>query len=162
MNTAQKSPSIRARHQVKGGIYLVVADETDEFMRALEYAGQMAKVNKCHVGILNVIEDQAFLHWGNIEKRMRQEQREEAETLLWAGAHKLHELGCKMPAFFVEKGNRPDVLTRIIEENPNITILILGGSTRGKSPGPLVSLFAGKGLSRLNVPVMIVPEHLDS
>lgn len=151
---------VYARHQKAGGVYLTVADETQEFFVALEYAGRMAKANKCHVGVLHVIESQGFQHWGNIEERIRKDQREAAERMLNEASFKLEESGISCASFYLEEGGRMETLARVIEEDPNITMLILGGGTNSAGPGPLVSYFTGKGMARLRVPVMIVPDHL--
>ncbi len=163
MTTASQKDSantIHARHQKAGGIYLTVADETAEFMTALEYAGRMAKANKCHVGILHVLESQGFQHWGNVEERMRSDQREAAEHIFAEASERLKHYDISNISFYLEEGERIETLARVIEENPNITMLVLGGGTNSSGPGPLVSYFTGKGMARLRVPVMIVPDHL--
>ncbi len=149
-----------ARHQKYGGTYLVVADESAEFGIALEYVAKMAKANKCHVGVLYAMEHQGFQHWGNIEERIRKEQRENAEKTLWSVSLKLEALGGAYPSFYIEEGDTIDALARIIENDPNITMLVLGGGVHSSGPGPLVSYFTGKGMTRLRVPVMVVPGHL--
>ncbi len=150
-----------ASHQKWGGTYLIVADESEEFSVALKYATQMANRNKCRVGVLRVLETQDFMHWGNVEKRMRNEQREQAEKMLNRACFLIHEFGGKLPTVYMEKGPRIDALTRAIEGDSSISMLILAGRTHGTSPGPLVSHFTGKGLGRLRVPVLVVPDHYD-
>lgn len=163
MNTASQIKNglnAPVRHLIAGGTYLVVADRSEEFCIALQHAAALAKANGCHVGILVVLEDQGIQHWGGIEERMKHEQREDAERMLWSIATQIEERGYSMPAFYVEEGNPREVLARLIEDDPNISKLILGAGSQGNGPGPLVSYFTGKGLSRLRVPVLIVPEHL--
>ncbi|MGH1398828.1 MAG: universal stress protein [Alphaproteobacteria bacterium] len=152
---------VEARHQVKSGTYLVVADGSEEFDLALKYAGQMAVANHCHVGILYVIENSEFQQWGNVEARMRREQYAEAEERLNYASFQLSESGYGTPSFYVEEGGRMAALSRVIENDPNIRILVLGASTHSGGAGPLVSHFTGKGLPSLRVPIMIVPEHLE-
>lgn len=149
-----------AEHQRWGGIYLVVADESEEFPIVLEYAIRMANTNKCRVGVFYVIEKQDFMHWGNIQERMRNEQREQAEQVLNEACINVEDQGGIMPAVYLEEGSRMEALSSVIENDPNISMLILCGNTQSNNPGPLVSHFTGKGLSRLRVPVMIVPDHL--
>ena len=148
-----------ARHQAWGGTYLVVADKTEEFPIALKYAARMANANKCRVGILYVMENQDFMHWGNIQKRMLDEQREDAEKVFYEACHTLSEVTDMVPALYLTEGGRMDALIETIENDLGISMLILAGGTQGAGPGPLVSHFTGKGLSRLRVPVMIVPDH---
>ena len=52
------------------------------------------------------------------------------------------------------------ILSYFVLFDLSITKLILGGSVQSKSPGPLVSYFTGKGLSKLRVPLTIVPGNL--
>ena len=149
-----------ARHQKRGGTYLVVADETEEFQVALKYAAQMANANECRVGIFYVMEAQDFIHWGKIEERMRDEQREEAEKVMAEACAVLKTVTDTEPSLYLEEGARMDKLIEVIENDYNISMLILCGGTQGSSPGPLVTHFTGKGLPKLRVPVMIVPDHL--
>jgi len=149
-----------ACHQRWGGTYLVVADGSEEFQIALQYAARMGNANKCRIGIFYVMESQGFTHWGNVEKRMRDEQREEAEKMINEACFHLSELSEAVPVVYLEEGGRIDALTEAITKDENISMLILAGGTQGSGPGPLVSYFTGKGLSKLRVPVMVVPDHL--
>ncbi len=49
----------------------------------------------------------------------------------------------------------------LIDEDPQISILVLGAHTGQGGPGPLISAFTGKFLGRLRVPMTIVPGNLD-
>lgn len=163
INTAPIKPedAAFAQHQKWGSTYLIVADGSEDFPVALKYAAQMAHANKCRIGIFYVMEDQDFTHWGNIEKRMRDEQREQAEKVLHEACFLLSEtVQDTLPGIYLTEGSRMEALASVIEDDASISMLILGGGTQGAGPGPLVSHFTGKGLSRLRVPVMVVPDHL--
>lgn len=140
-------------------VYLIVADKTEEFSFALRYATRAAELNAAHVGILYVMEKHDFMHWGDIETRMRQEIRQEAEQILWNHARRIYELNGQIPGFYLNHGSVVDALIETIDENPEIKKLILAGG-QGSTPGPLISYLSGKGLSRLRVPMTIVPGHL--
>lgn len=140
-------------------IYLVVADKSEEFSTALRYAARAAELNAAHVGILYIMEKHDFTHWGEIEQRMRQELRQEAEQILWMHARKVYELNGQIPGLYINHGNTIDALIETIDEYEEVKKLILAGNT-GSSPGPLISYLSSKGLSRLRVPLTIVPGHL--
>ena len=53
-----------------------------------------------------------------------------------------------------------DELLDLIHEEPGISILVLAAGTGPEGPGPLVSFIAGKGLSKMRIPVTIVPGGL--
>lgn len=152
----------RGRRSNDGGIYLVVYDETEEFSVALRYAARLAASARGRLAILHVSDFGDFQHWNKIEDMMRREQRSEAEKRLLSVAKKVNDLNSHIPAFYMREGNKEDAILEVINEDPDIHMLILGGGTQGGSgPGPLVSHFTGKGLGRLRVPVVIVPGHLE-
>ncbi len=142
-----------------GGTYLVVADDSDEFKVALAYACQMVKNHRARLGILHIIEDQDFQDWGKIEERIKKELREQGEKYLWMMAKTANELGGIIPSLYIAQGDRGETLLQVIENDENIAQLILGGGM-DHSPGPLISFCMSKGLSRLRVPVVVVPGHL--
>jgi nucleotide-binding universal stress UspA family protein len=142
-------------------IYLIVADDTEEFNSALRFACKSAARNNVRVGVLYVIADDEFQHWGNLEERIKQERRQEAEKLLQKVADKVSELRGVAPTLYIGEGNPQDAVIKTITENPNISNLFLGGSTKAGGPGPLVSYFLGKGISKLPVPLTVVPDHID-
>jgi nucleotide-binding universal stress UspA family protein len=144
-----------------GGIYLVVADDSDEFAVALRYAARMARSNRGHLGILNVLNINDVQQWENVEAMMRREMREQAEKFIWSVAKKVNDLNGMIPALYVLEGVHDDVLINLINNDSSIRMLILGGGTSATGPGPLVSYFTGKGLGRLRIPVLVVPGHLD-
>ena len=144
-----------------GGVYLVVADETPEFIVALRYAAGLARANRGHIAILQVINIDDFQHWGSVEERMRRELREQAEKFVWNTAKAVNDLNGMLPAIYVEEGERNEVLLTVINREDNVKMLVLGAGTQSGGPGALVSHFTGKGLAKLRVPVLVVPGHLE-
>lgn len=144
-----------------GGVYLVMADESEEFSVALRYAARMAENNRGRLAILYVSDLQDFQHWGNIESKMRRELRERSETQLWSVAKKVNDLNGMMPILYVAEGDRSDALVDVINGDLSIKMLVLAAGTSPSGPGPLVSYFTGKGISRLRIPLVVVPGHLE-
>ena len=142
-----------------GGVYLVVADDTDEFKLALKYACITAKNHRARLGILHIVEDQEFQHWGSVEGRMKKELREQGEKYLWTIAMEATDINGIVPSLYIAEGEPGEALLKTIDDDEAIVQLILGGGPNG-APGPLVSFCLGKGLTRLNVPVVIVPSHI--
>lgn len=144
----------------KDGVFLLVADKSDDFKMALRYAERFSQHSKIHIGLVYIIEGQDFLHWGNIEERMKQEQRKEAEQYLFDVAADVNSITGKKAAFYILEGTKSECLVQLINEDKTIKMLVLGGDTHGNAPGPLVSYFSGKGLGQLRVPLIVVPNHL--
>jgi hypothetical protein len=143
------------RRRGDGGVYLVIAEESPEFELALRFALRRAALNRGHVGILQVMEDEESMHWRKVEARMARELRAQAEKALWNAARRAHEIGGIMPALYLRDGSRTDAVIETINEDATIRTLVIAGTPGG--PGPLVSYFTGKGLAKLRVPVIVVP-----
>lgn len=144
-----------------GGTYLVVADESEEFAVALRYAARLARQRKGTVGILKVIAPGELQMLGDVEARMKRELRQQAEAAIWDVTGRIEELGDLKPTLYIEDGDARDVIPDLMKRDLSIRQLILAGRAGGSEPGPLVHYFTGKGLAKLNVPVKILPGHLE-
>ena len=143
------------------GIFLVAVDESEEFLAAVNYATKFANAENGYVALLNVIEPLHVQNWKNIEDRVRSEMRAHAEQVIWNAAGCVFEKTGKIPMVCIEEGDKSDLIIKTINENENIVALVLASHSATSIPGPLVSYFSGKGLSRLPVPLIIVPGHLE-
>jgi nucleotide-binding universal stress UspA family protein len=148
----QKRPSDR--------IFLVVVDETEEMRVALRFACRRARNTGGRVALLYVIEPADFQHWQAVGDLMREEARSEGEQLLQKLAAQVNELVGSIPVLFVREGKVNDELFKLLDEEPSISILVLGANTGARGPGPLVTALAGKMVGKLHVPLTIVPGNL--
>ncbi|PCI56160.1 MAG: universal stress family protein [Alphaproteobacteria bacterium] len=142
------------------GVFLVIVDMTEEFLVAVDYASQFANAEDGYVALLNVIEYSYVQNWKNVEDRVRSEMRGQAEQATWDAAGRVMENTHRIPMICIEEGDRVDLIIKTIEENNNIVALVLASANSSK-PGPLITYFSGKGLSRLPIPLMIIPGHLE-
>ena len=66
-----------------------------------------------------------------------------------------------MPEEFIREGQKAEEIVKLIEEDRDFGILILGASTDPSGPGPLVSsLAAGAKAGTFPIPITIVPGNL--
>lgn len=145
-----------------GKTYLVVADDSAEFAVALKYGCSVARRHRGHVGILYVVDNEDFQQWGAVEARIQKEKRLEAEKYIWSVAKTAHEYNNSIPSLYFAEGDRGEAVMKTIEENPDVAQLILGGSTdHNSNAGPLISWCLSKGISRLRVPLVVVPGHAE-
>jgi len=142
-------------------VFLVVVDETEEMKVALRFACRRARNTGGRVALLFVIEPADFQHWMAVEDLMREEARTEGEQLLQRLAGQVNELVGSMPVLYVREGKVRDELMALLDEEPSISILVLGANTGSRGPGPLVSALTGKMVGKLRVPITIVPGNLD-
>lgn len=142
-------------------IFLVVVDESPELPVALRYACLRARKSQGKVALVYVMEPGEMQHWLAMENLMREEQRNEAEQKLQKLARDVNRLTGTLPALYVREGNPRDEVLALIDEEPSISILVLAAGTDPEGPGPLISYYTGRGLSRLRIPLTIVPGGLD-
>src|SRR5579871_1424171 len=141
-------------------VMLVVIDESAELHIALRYACLRSRHTGSRVALLYVIEPGDSQQWRAVEDLMREESRAEAETAMKQLSEQVFELSGSMPILYLREGKPRDELLKLIEEEPSISILVLGAATGPEGPGPLVTHLAGKIAGRLRIPVTIVPGGL--
>ncbi len=141
-------------------VFLVVVDESEEMRVALHFACRRALRTQGRVALLYVQEPAEFQHWMAIGDLMREEAREEAEGLLQKLSAEVQQWAGSFPIVYLREGSRAEELVKLLDEEPSISVLVLGASTESAGPGPLVSYLVGKGASKLRLPVTIVPGSL--
>lgn len=142
-------------------VFLVVVDDSEEMRVALRFASRRAEHTGGRVALLHVIEPADFQHWMSVGDLMREEARSEGEQLLQKLAAQVNDLTGTLPILYVREGARGEALMTLIEEEPSISILVLGANVGPRGPGPLVSNLTGKLMGKLRVPVTIVPGNLN-
>ena len=160
VNSDSSGPS-EPRETRSKRIFLVVVDESEEMQHALRFACRRAKNTDGRVALLHVIEPSDFQHWMAVGDLMREEARSEAEQLLQKLASGVCEMAGSMPLLFVREGDCRDELFKLLDEEPQVSILVLGAKTGSGGPGPLVAALTGKFLGKLRVPITLVPDNLD-
>ena len=150
----------RTPRDSSGRVFLVVVDETEEMEVALRFACRRARHTGGRVALLYVIEPAEFQHWMAVEDLMREEARSEGEQLLQKLAARVNELVGSIPILYVREGKVRDELFKLLDEEPRVSILVLGANPGSRGPGPLVSALTGKMIGKLRVPVTVVPGNL--
>lgn len=149
-----------AKTKRRSNKFLVVVDETPECRVALRFAARRASRVGGGVTLLYVIEPPDFQHWMGVEAVMREEAREEAERLLQSLAADVHEQTDIRPELVIREGKKKDELLALIDEDPNIRILMLGAASDSGGPGPLVKSLAGEMSGSFRIPITVVPGTL--
>lgn len=141
-------------------VFLVVVDESQEMRVALHFACRRALRTGGRVALLYVQEPAEFQHWMAIGDLMREEAREEAESLLQKLSAEVQQWAGTFPIVYLREGSRAEELEKLLDEEPTISVLVLGASTESAGPGPLISHLVSKGTAKLRLPVTIVPGSL--
>ena len=144
--------------------FLVVVDETPECESALAFAASRAKRTKGQLALLYVVEPGVeFQHWLGVEEVAREEGLNKAKAVFRLFGLKLRSMGFEdlTPEEIVREGMKAEEITKAIEEDEDIGVLVLGASMDPSGPGPLVASLAGGRLAgTFPVPITVVPGHL--
>jgi nucleotide-binding universal stress UspA family protein len=157
---AASAPTEPAAPALKERVFLVVVDESEEMQNALRYASRRALKTQGRVALLYVIEPAEFQHWLGVERVMQDEARQQAEQTLQALAAKVQADSGKLPILHVREGRRRDELLALIEEEPGISLLVLGMAAGREGPGPLVTYLVSQMGGQMRLPVTLVPGQL--
>lgn len=137
--------------------FLVVADGTEESLVAMRYAARRASNTGGRLSVLSIIEPVEFQHWNTVAEAMRAEAYEAAEELLDQIVLRLQSDCGTVPDTLIKEGKGAEVIVNLLEEDPSISLLVLGAATGTDGPGPLVTQLAHHQAGVLPVPVTIVP-----
>ncbi len=140
--------------------FLCVVDDTEEFGAALQFACHRANNADGRVALIYVMQPAEFQHWMAVGERMREEAREEAEEMLNVVASVVQKRTGHMPALYIREGKLSEEVVKLIKEEDDISLLVLGAATGTDGPGPLVSYLVEKMTGQLRIPVTVVPGNL--
>ena len=143
-----------------GRTFLCVVDDSEEMGAALRFACRRASNSSGRVALLYVMQPAEFQHWAAIGERMREEAREEAEELLQVVASVVEKRTGYVPTCYIREGKVREEVVKLINEQKDVSLLILGAATGTDGPGPLVTYLVEKMTGQLRVPVTIVPGNL--
>ena len=136
---------------------LVIADGSKEMEVALQYACARSKKTDRKIIIATFIEPLDVLTTQGVQEIMKNEAREEAELRLQKASTIVKEATGLTPVLQLREGNIMDQLIALIEEEKNISVLVLAANVDEKGPGPIISSLTSKEYTRLRIPLVIVP-----
>lgn len=156
----KKRRSFEAGHRRK---FLLVIDNSEEVNAALYYAASRVQHSGGSIVMLYVIQPQEFQHWMGVRQVHIEEETAKAKALFRLFRRKLNQAGFEEVSSeeVVSEGNEAEEIVRVIDEDEDIAILVLGAATGSDGPGPLVSsLASGAAAGPFPVPTTIVPGNL--
>lgn len=140
--------------------FMVVIDETPACGRALHFAARRAARTGADLLMLSVVTPPDNFEWIGVGEAMREEAEDEArERLEKAGADARSDAGVD-PQTAIRVGEKAEEIVAQIEEDEDVSFLVLAAGSGKEGPGPLVTAIAGKAASTFPIPVVIVPGSL--
>ncbi|MDX2257365.1 MAG: universal stress protein [Hyphomicrobiaceae bacterium] len=156
----KKRRSFEAGHRRK---FLLIVDTSQEVEAALYYAASRIQHSGGVLVMLYIIEPQEFQHWMGVRQVQLEEETAKAKALFRLFRRKLNQSGFEDVGHeeVIAEGMKPAEITKAIEADEDIAIMVLGAAVDAKGPGPLVSsLASGKAAGTFPIPITIVPGNL--
>ena len=124
--------------------FLVVVDETPECESALAFAASRALRTQGQLALLYVIEPDVDFQWLGVEDVAREEGHNKAKAVFRLFGRKLKAMGFEdlVPEEIVREGMKAEEITKLIEDDEDIGVLVLGASKDPSGPGPLITTLA--------------------
>lgn len=161
MTTIKKRRSFESGHFRK---FLLIMDDSQELDAALYYAASRIQRSSGSIVMLYVIVPQEFQHWINVRQQQVEEETTKAKALFRLARRKLNQADFEGVACeeVIREGAKGEEIRKLIDEDEDIAILVLGAATDQTGPGPLVSsLAAGAAAGSFPIPITIVPGNLE-
>lgn len=141
--------------------FLAVVDDSEECSKAIRFAARRCARLGASIVLLAVAPPPEHETWLGVGEVMQAEAEAEAEKLLDAAAASVRAFAGLEPEKIVRTGDKAIELVKLIEEDEDISLLVLAAGAGREGPGPLVSALAGKSAASFPIPVAIVPGHLE-
>jgi len=139
--------------------FLVVLDDTRECLNAMRYAAMRAGRTGSGVQILAIIRPEEFQGWIGVADLMRAEARERIEAHFEVFAKWMRDRQGVSPELVIREGEPVEQILAQVTDDPEIGVLVLGASSDGNTPGPIVTQMS-RNSGQLPVPITIVPGSL--
>lgn len=136
--------------------FMVVLDNSRECLNAMRFAAMRAAHTGGGVTVLSVISPEEFNHWIGVGEIMRQEARERIEVHFEVFAKWMRDKQNVAPDLVIREGEVVAEIMAQVQEDTEIGVLVLGASTDGKGPGPLVTQLTRQA-GNLPIPFTVVP-----
>ncbi|MEL7544571.1 MAG: universal stress protein [Pseudomonadota bacterium] len=145
--------------------FVVVVDGTPECSVALFFAARVAQRTGGSISLVHIVETQGTGGWSSFGTINPGGGEVRAKEMFATYREKLAEFGyadLHTETVFRE-GNKAEEITRFIEQDEDVAVLVLGAASDRRGPGPLVSSLAtGKLAGDFPVPIYIVPGTLST
>lgn len=142
---------------------VVVEEDAPEVEAALAFAANRVRRTGGMISMLYVIEPGDYQHWLGVKEIQREEALQKAKAVFRLFRRKLKGSGFEDLEVeeIVREGKKAEEISKLIEIDEDIAIIVLGASVEQSGPGPLITnLFTGNKAGTFPIPISIIPGHL--
>ncbi len=140
--------------------FLVIIDGSPENDRAIQFAMRRAARTGAGISMISFIAEPDNFEWLGVGKAFRAEAEAEAEDRLEEISEKIQSsIGIEAEKI-IRHGDWIQAIVKLIEEDSDISFLVLAAGTSKEGPGPLVSNIGSRLSATFPIPIIIVPGTL--
>jgi nucleotide-binding universal stress UspA family protein len=140
--------------------FMVVVDRSAELRAAVRFSCRRALHTGGQVLLFSCVPKRDSHFFATIGELMEREALSEAEDVLKTVAADVHAQIGVFPLVVLREGDTMDQLLAVIQDDPTISVLVLGAGTGPEGPGSLITALSGSLAGQIRIPVTIVPGHL--
>ena len=135
---------------------LVIVDDSAEWDRAVYYASRWAVRVGGGVVMLRIIEiEDQNQQWLGVADIMRAEAHEEANAALDRASGRANGIAAITPERVIREGDSTEQLLDVIDQDVDISMLVLAANPGPEGPGPIITLMA-KTVGSFPIPITII------
>jgi len=139
---------------------LVIVDDTAEWDRAVYYASRWAMRAGGGVVMLRIVElEDQNQQWLGVADIMRAEAHEAANEALDRAAGRVNGIAAITPERVIREGDAIEQILDVIEQDPDIAVLVLAASPGAEGPGPIITAMV-QAVGSFPIPITLISGDL--
>ncbi|WJR78276.1 universal stress protein [Bradyrhizobium sp. NP1] len=139
---------------------LVIVDDTAEWDRAVYYASRWAMRAGGGVVMLRIVElEDQNQQWLGVADIMRAEAHETANEALDRAAGRVNGIAAITPERVIREGDAIEQILDVIEQDPDIAVLVLAASPGAEGPGPIITAMV-QAVGSFPIPITLISGDL--
>jgi nucleotide-binding universal stress UspA family protein len=139
---------------------LVLVGEAASSRAAVLWAAHWSLRTGDGLMLLHVLEPEQLMNFGAVHDMVRAEQWQTAERVLDELSAEAERVTGKRPLHLIREGSLKRSVRSVLEEQPDLSLLVMAASHREAGPAPLTGYLASRMGSRVPVPLVLVPDSL--
>ncbi len=143
------------------GRQILVLVEVEKTARsAVHWAAHWALRTRDSLMFLHVIEPEQLLNFGSVHDMVRAERWQEAQKEMDPLVIEAEKITGIKPKVLLREGPLKETVRTVLQEQTNLSLMVMSANHREKGPAPFVGYLASRMGSRVQVPLVLVPDSL--
>lgn len=140
--------------------FLVIVDDTPECDLAIYFGARRAVRTGAALVLLCVADPGNSHDWLGVGELIAKDAEEAGWVLVERAAERARKVATVDAETAVRLGSRTEQILQAIDDDRDISFLVLAASSSTEGPGPLILNLVAKSSGNVPIPVVIVPEKM--